>query len=73
MVSQVVHAAEDLASRLVPVPLGHDLAMVVAHVPYSEIPELPDRIIAATALHLGVPLICGDAVIQASNVPTPWT
>jgi predicted nucleic acid-binding protein len=38
----------------------------------DSIPDMPDRIIAATALHLGVPLISRDAKIRASNIATVW-
>ena len=33
---------------------------------------MPDRIIAATALHLGLPLISRDRKIQLSSVNTIW-
>jgi predicted nucleic acid-binding protein len=33
---------------------------------------MPDRIIAATALHLGLPLVTRDLRIQASGIPTIW-
>jgi len=33
---------------------------------------MPDRIIAATALHLGVPLISRDRRISLSAVATVW-
>jgi PIN domain nuclease of toxin-antitoxin system len=38
----------------------------------SEVPDLPDRIVAATALALRVPLISRDARIRASQVQTIW-
>lgn len=38
----------------------------------TAIPELPDRMIAATALHLGVPLITRDHKIQSAGLPTIW-
>ena len=38
----------------------------------QDVPDMPDRIIAATALHLGVPLISRDGKIKASAVPTIW-
>ncbi|MCT7949962.1 hypothetical protein NG798_09205 [Ancylothrix sp. C2] len=37
-----------------------------------QVPDLPDRIIAATALHLGVPVISRDTKIQLSNINTIW-
>jgi predicted nucleic acid-binding protein len=33
---------------------------------------MPDRIIAATALHLGLPLVTRDARIVASGINTVW-
>lgn len=36
------------------------------------VPDLPDRLIAATAMHLGVPLLSRDRRIRASTVPTLW-
>ena len=54
------------------VPLDEAIARAVARVPRSEVPELPDRIIAATALHLGAPLVTRDRKIQASSIQTIW-
>jgi len=34
--------------------------------------DFPDRIIVATALHLGLPLISRDRKIQLSDVNTIW-
>jgi PIN domain nuclease of toxin-antitoxin system len=38
----------------------------------SEIPDLPDRIVAATASALHVPLISRDGKIRASQIQTIW-
>lgn len=38
----------------------------------DQVPDMPDRIIAATALSLGVPLISRDRKIQVSTVSTIW-
>jgi PIN domain nuclease of toxin-antitoxin system len=38
----------------------------------GDVPDMPDRIIAATALHLRIPLISRDRRIQASGVRTIW-
>ncbi|HEY2156606.1 MAG TPA: PIN domain-containing protein, partial [Isosphaeraceae bacterium] len=65
-----------LASQAEPLirewPILGSLADFVARIPRVEIPELPDRVIAATALRLGVPLLTADRVIRASSVPTVW-
>jgi PIN domain nuclease of toxin-antitoxin system len=37
-----------------------------------DVPDLPDRILAATALYYEVPLISRDSRIQASEVKTIW-
>jgi PIN domain nuclease of toxin-antitoxin system len=38
----------------------------------SQISDLPDRVIAATASYLNVPLLSRDGKIQASSVSTIW-
>lgn len=38
----------------------------------SGIAEMPDRIIAATSVNLGVPLVTRDHIIAASTVHTVW-
>ena len=38
----------------------------------QEVPDLPDRVIAATALQLSVPVVSRDGRIRASSVQTIW-
>jgi PIN domain nuclease of toxin-antitoxin system len=53
--------------------LTEDIARAVAQVPHSVVSDMPDRIIAATALHLNVPLVTKDRKIQAlQNINTIW-
>jgi PIN domain nuclease of toxin-antitoxin system len=59
-------------NSLVLVGLTADVTNAVARVPRTQVPEMPDRIIAATALHLGLPLISRDHKIQATDVKTIW-
>lgn len=54
------------------VPLDEQIALHVADIDRLTVPELPDRVIAATALHLGVPLITRDHKIHASGIKTIW-
>jgi PIN domain nuclease of toxin-antitoxin system len=54
------------------VPLDLAVAQALAHIPRDVVPDMPDRIIAATALHLGVPLVTRDAMIQAAPITTIW-
>jgi PIN domain nuclease of toxin-antitoxin system len=54
------------------VPLSHAIALAVERVPRDDIPDLPDRIIAATALYQGVPLITRDRRMVLSSIETVW-
>lgn len=53
-------------------PLDQHTATALRSVPRSEIPDMPDRIIVATARQLGVPLISRDAAIQRAGVVPAW-
>lgn len=59
-------------SILVDVPFDRSLAEIMQRVSRAQVPDFPDRIICATALHLGVPLISRDRRITASDVQTLW-
>jgi PIN domain nuclease of toxin-antitoxin system len=59
-------------SGLVLADLTAEVASAVARVPRTEVPDMPDRIIAATALYLDLPLISRDRKIQLSGVNTIW-
>jgi PIN domain nuclease of toxin-antitoxin system len=53
-------------------PFTADVVEAMRLVPRDAVPDMPDRIIAATAVYLGVPVISRDAEIRASNVQTVW-
>jgi PIN domain nuclease of toxin-antitoxin system len=42
------------------------------HISRPDVPDMPDRMIAATAIHLGVPAITRDGRMRASNLTTIW-
>lgn len=63
---------DDPMSPFLDVPLDRSLAETMQRVSRVQVPDFPDRIICATALHLGVPLISRDRRIIASNVQTLW-
>lgn len=46
-------------------PIDLDTADQMMHIPRVVVPELPDRVIAATAFHLQLPLITADTKIRA--------
>jgi len=59
-------------SGLMLVDLNADVANQTANVMRDEIPDLPDRVIAATALALNLPLISRDRKIVLSGLETIW-
>ena len=53
--------------------LTEDIAQTLQQIPRSTVPDMPDRIIAATALHLNLPLFTKDRKIQAlQSIQTIW-
>ena len=57
------------ASGFVVAAVDRDVATVLQKISRALVPDMPDRIIAATAVHLGLPLITCDKKIQ-SAIPT---
>ena len=59
------------ASTVTPLDLG--AAETLAQIPRAPVPDMPDRIIAATALWLGLPLVTRDSQIRLlTNISTVW-
>lgn len=54
------------------VPLDEEIAIKMAEVPREDLPDLPDRVIAATALFYGVPVLSRDGRIHSSNIRAIW-
>jgi PIN domain nuclease of toxin-antitoxin system len=59
-------------SMMIEAPLDRDIMQGMRTLDRTEVPELSDRVLAATALHLGVPVISRDHKIRASTVSTVW-
>ena len=53
-------------------PFTVEIVDALRLVPRADVPDMPDRIVAATAVHFGVPVISRDAKIRASSVRTIW-
>jgi len=53
-------------------PLDLAVADALPRVPGDHVPDLPDRVIAATALARNLPLITCDEKIRAAAIPTIW-
>lgn len=63
---------QDARATLVEVPFDLAIAKALRQIRREQVPELPDRMVAATALHLGVPVVSRDTKIRASSVITIW-
>ena len=63
-------SASDTVLRFADLNLPTVLALKT--IPRISVPDLPDRVIAATALSLGVPLISRDALIRATGLTVVW-
>ena len=67
--------AEELASHesvFIEVPLSLKIVRRLSEVEALQIPDMPDRIIAASAYHLSVPIITRDARILSSGMEAIW-
>lgn len=57
---------------LLEVPFDRNIALALSLVDRKAVPDLPDRIIAASAIYMGVPVITRDGKIRLSDVETVW-
>ena len=53
-------------------PLDYHVANALKDIARNLVPDMPDRIIAATALHLGLPLVTRDRRLQGAGIETMW-
>lgn len=70
--TRLSRAVSSPGAVLAVIPFDETVAGNLYQVDRSKVPDMPDRIIAATALSLGVPLISRDRKIQVSAVTTVW-
>jgi PIN domain nuclease of toxin-antitoxin system len=69
---RLIHALDDPTAPCLLAPLDRAVADALELVSRLEVPDLPDRIVAATAVALRAPLVSRDRKIQASRVQTLW-
>jgi PIN domain nuclease of toxin-antitoxin system len=70
--TRLKNALEGEDSSLVLVPLDLGVAEALEQIPRDAVPDMPDRIIAATALYMNLPLVTRDGKIRASAITTVW-
>jgi len=69
---RLLEVCRDPEKVLAEIPLDSGIIEVMPKIPRSEIPDLPDRIVAATALSLSVPVITRDHKIRISQLESIW-
>jgi len=65
-------ALTDPNSGLVIASVDAGVADALQRIPRDVVPDMPDRIIAATALRLGLPLVTRDRRLLAAGIQTIW-
>jgi PIN domain nuclease of toxin-antitoxin system len=63
-------ATEGALFRVAAVDTG--VGLCTARIPRDVVPDMPDRIIAATALYLKMPLVTRDGKIRKAAIETIW-
>jgi PIN domain nuclease of toxin-antitoxin system len=53
-------------------PFTAEIVDAMHQVPRATVPDMPDRIVAATAAYFGGPVISRDGRIRASSIQTVW-
>lgn len=53
-------------------PFTVEIVDAMRQVPRAEVPDMPDRIVAATAVYFGVPVVSRDGRIRGSSLQTIW-
>lgn len=69
---RLIDALRNPTSGLAIVALNQDIAEAMTQIPIKIVPDMPDRIIAATALYMKLPLVTRDHKIQAAPLTTIW-
>lgn len=60
VLTRVLNAADDPTVGILLAPLDRNISATIQQIDRATVPDMPDRIIAATALSLGLPLVTCD-------------
>ncbi|HSN88516.1 MAG TPA: type II toxin-antitoxin system VapC family toxin [Thermoanaerobaculia bacterium] len=69
---RIYHHLDQPDSGLALAPLDGGVARTVSRISRDQVPDMPDRLIAATALYWELPLVTRDRAIQGSGIETIW-
>ena len=73
LLQRILAVLNDPNPSLVVVPIDLAISIAIREIDRDTVPDMPDRIIAATALHLNLPLVTRDRKIRAEGaIVTIW-
>ena len=72
VLDRLTHALSEPDSGFVIAPLNLTVALAIPRISRETVPDMPDRIIAATALDLGLRLVTRDSEISNTGIETIW-
>ena len=73
VLTRILNAADDPNVGIMLAPLDRNISATIQQIDRATVPDMPDRIIAATALYLNLPLVTRDGKIQAlTTIQTIW-
>lgn len=72
VLSRILDEFDRPSAWLVEVPVGRHVAQAMETVDRAQVPDMPDRIIAATGVYLKTPVISRDRKIEQSDIVTIW-
>jgi PIN domain nuclease of toxin-antitoxin system len=73
VLTRILNALDDPNVGIVLVPLDRNISGAIRQIDRVTVPDMPDRIIAATAFSLGIPLVTRDLRIRAlTTIKTIW-
>jgi PIN domain nuclease of toxin-antitoxin system len=68
----VIREVRRADSAFAEVPLIAEVVTEMRNVPRAIVPDLPDRVIAASSVFMGVPLVTADGDIHRAGIPVIW-
>jgi len=72
VLDRLTRALSEPDSGFVIAPLNLAVALAIPRISRETVPDMPDRIIAATALDLGLRLVTRDSEISNTGIETIW-
>jgi PIN domain nuclease of toxin-antitoxin system len=73
VLTRVEQELDEPDPMIIATSIDRTISDALASIPHAIVPDMPDRIIATTALALGLPLVTRDTEIRRlTNVATVW-